>query len=1100
MKTTSILYGGLLFFAVAAGTSLKAQSAQLAPNSYIFDINSANDGLKIPVAKAYHIWQSNSLFSGQAVPSGTAKAYVYWEDQPGLIKANADYELSLEGSGSSAMIKVPVNKFKEGNAVIAYEVNGEIFWSWHVWVTDNPVQNGADYISVSSFSVQKRSNTGEVTDIPQSDWKWMDRNLGATSAELTGPDWNRNGGLLYQWGRKDPMPPLATKGNDFYEVSGKVGRVRHAHARNFLNGATSFENLKILAQRSASNIQANIQLATKNPLSLIYVVNDGTTNQAFYSNNTNNPLNWFGRSSTYTDDRIAEHNLWSDNSLGQKPTYNNTHNNESARKPYRDKSAFDPCPNGWRVPSMLVAMQGNPSYLDDLRSDYSPFGYHNRIENHFVNQTVKPTNAGMQGYQTDIKVYPQIGFDLSNVNMKNMGIFPGTGVIYRDMQNSVYTDQHETFLWTATMTRWYDASPSVSARALRMVPDAERDDLTPDTNFPSITGKFTISNSRDQTSNAYGVRCVKDPVYMLNNYDFPTIFYTDSTEKFEAGLDDPNTYALVKSQNPQTLNIPIRKAFSVQSNLLANPEVLNPSGFDDVKVNVLWTTNQNLVQEVNVAQPANLASIDGSDITVKINPGQSGNAVVTLHNGSFTNPVLWSWHIWVTNSPLTSVIYQNDTGVNSSATNYINYLKRGTVMLTAIMDRNLGAVDHLHWVNNPNSLSPEDQESIKNSGGLQYQWGRKDPLPSFTNPDGSSFVIYLGNNSGGNLTYTSLDASQYLANYSNEYDTYSVASGVSPTDPIAQKIAKIIRYSAAKPLEFLKPSSFAAQANPALHTNGTDWLSPAGEPNLAADRWGRGGKKSPFDPCPEGWRIPDVYSNETGNQLSKMPWSLKSVLADEPKSIVGTYSGTVHNSSGTWFSRSSQYKIGNFPFVGIRGWRNVLQGGAANFGISSNFTGIWTAALNSNYLGRAVGLLIDRGAGNLLPYSPGLDPYFAMNCRCVEIRLDSNGKEIGPILTDHIYTYNHTGNYDDTLLVQEIDASTAESAITVYPNPFAQHVTIDSRELKLTSPYSVYDATGKVVATGMLRGKAQIELSHLPSGLYIIRIDGAKKAFKVLKK
>ncbi len=63
----------------------------------------------------------------------------------------------------------------------------------------------------------------------------MDRNLGAITNSNTNGEWNRSGGLLYQWGRKDPIPPLVLRGNDFYEVSGSIGRVRHRGAKNFTN-------------------------------------------------------------------------------------------------------------------------------------------------------------------------------------------------------------------------------------------------------------------------------------------------------------------------------------------------------------------------------------------------------------------------------------------------------------------------------------------------------------------------------------------------------------------------------------------------------------------------------------------------------------------------------------------------------------------------------------------------------------------------------------------------------------------------------------------------------------------------------------------------
>ena len=71
--------------------------------------------------------------------------------------------------------------FKEGNAVIAAkDADGNILWSWHIWLTDQP--QGQVYYN----------NAGTM----------MDRNLGATSAT---PGDVGALGLLYQWGRKDPF-------------------------------------------------------------------------------------------------------------------------------------------------------------------------------------------------------------------------------------------------------------------------------------------------------------------------------------------------------------------------------------------------------------------------------------------------------------------------------------------------------------------------------------------------------------------------------------------------------------------------------------------------------------------------------------------------------------------------------------------------------------------------------------------------------------------------------------------------------------------------------------------------------------------------------
>lgn len=80
--------------------------------------------------------------------------------------------------------------FKKGNAVItAKDAEGNILWSWHIWMTDQPQEHVYD------------NNAGTM----------MDRNLGATSA--TPGDAGAHG-LLYQWGRKDPFLNAAADGSD----------------------------------------------------------------------------------------------------------------------------------------------------------------------------------------------------------------------------------------------------------------------------------------------------------------------------------------------------------------------------------------------------------------------------------------------------------------------------------------------------------------------------------------------------------------------------------------------------------------------------------------------------------------------------------------------------------------------------------------------------------------------------------------------------------------------------------------------------------------------------------------------------------------------
>ena len=108
-------------------------------------------------------------------------ASVLWETF-GTSVAPAPADLIKESSYEGGYITFQTaDNFNEGNAVIAAkDASGNILWSWHIWLTDQP--EGQEYYN----------NAGTM----------MDRNLGATSAT---PGDVGALGLMYQWGRKDPF-------------------------------------------------------------------------------------------------------------------------------------------------------------------------------------------------------------------------------------------------------------------------------------------------------------------------------------------------------------------------------------------------------------------------------------------------------------------------------------------------------------------------------------------------------------------------------------------------------------------------------------------------------------------------------------------------------------------------------------------------------------------------------------------------------------------------------------------------------------------------------------------------------------------------------
>ena len=118
--------------------------------------------------------------SSQSVET-IASADVLWETFGTDVTPNVGDLINNVKFENSVISFETASTYTEGNAVIAAkDASGNILWSWHIWLTDQP--EGQEYYN----------NAGTM----------MDRNLGATSAT---PGDVGALGLLYQWGRKDPF-------------------------------------------------------------------------------------------------------------------------------------------------------------------------------------------------------------------------------------------------------------------------------------------------------------------------------------------------------------------------------------------------------------------------------------------------------------------------------------------------------------------------------------------------------------------------------------------------------------------------------------------------------------------------------------------------------------------------------------------------------------------------------------------------------------------------------------------------------------------------------------------------------------------------------
>ena len=120
-----------------------------------------------------------------------AKAEVLWETINTTDVVEAKSVIAAVGVDGEYITFSTPDYLQPGNALIAAkDAAGKILWSWHIWIPETE-------IATSTFG-------GIVKNA------MMDRNLGALVATDAKEVDGRSIGMLYQWGRKDPFPGVAS--------------------------------------------------------------------------------------------------------------------------------------------------------------------------------------------------------------------------------------------------------------------------------------------------------------------------------------------------------------------------------------------------------------------------------------------------------------------------------------------------------------------------------------------------------------------------------------------------------------------------------------------------------------------------------------------------------------------------------------------------------------------------------------------------------------------------------------------------------------------------------------------------------------------------
>jgi len=284
----------------------------------------------IPLAGVYAYWENYLLDKGVQIPTNwPITTNLLWDDQGGGVVTNL--RVIHDRAPDSAYIYAEA--VKPGNAVVTMEVNGNIYWSFHLWVTEyNPYEPAGQKYYANNHKVA-----------------FMDRNLGALANEYDAQGNAR--GLFYQFGRKDPFP----RGVNW------TATATNAYSTQIAVAASSIFRPKIAIPASIHNPRV------------------------FYTRPTGN---W-----TLS---VEDSSLWL----------------TKAGK----KTAYDPCPEGWRVP---IQTTNNPWAGPLMNTSYinSPInGFDNPILGYypFSGYVNFSTGSGITGSATQTYVWTTYSINTSN--------------------------------------------------------------------------------------------------------------------------------------------------------------------------------------------------------------------------------------------------------------------------------------------------------------------------------------------------------------------------------------------------------------------------------------------------------------------------------------------------------------------------------------------------------------------------------------------------------------------------------------------------------------------------------------------------------------
>jgi len=273
------------------------------------------------------IWQTENAIGDNSDPNNK----LVWYDEPSK--------------------KIIVKTNQEGNALIAARNNkGEIIWSWHIWITDGDPGNVGN---AKIYTTYEWNSDGINNKKRVSGYAIMNRNLGALSDTPEG-DKFKTYGMLYQWGRKDPFPPMKKEGPfdyGFYKYDQIEANI-HVYDNSHKEISMTTDGY-VSDKGELFNTILRKDVGSTKSKGLLYSIHHPTV---FISGaKINFPYPDFNKVKDYVEraDWLPEGDecLWGAKKITPEMKKYYAYSGWAIYDNYGpDKTIFDPCPSGWRVP------------------------------------------------------------------------------------------------------------------------------------------------------------------------------------------------------------------------------------------------------------------------------------------------------------------------------------------------------------------------------------------------------------------------------------------------------------------------------------------------------------------------------------------------------------------------------------------------------------------------------------------------------------------------------------------------------------------------------------------------------------------------------